>query len=132
MFTPHPTPPRSCQTEKCQFETEKCQFETEKCQFCGKSDGAEAARSSAVGAEKHVMRCGVLQRFVCGVFAVVILTIIVIVQPGTSRNAFTLQPSRERSECWRPSVRTFTPALLTLYAVSPGGMVIYRRRFPSL
>mmetsp|Transcript_55648 Transcript_55648/g.124339 ORF Transcript_55648/g.124339 Transcript_55648/m.124339 type:complete len:221 (+) Transcript_55648:369-1031(+) len=50
--------------------------------------------------------------------------IIVLTHPGTSRKAFTWQPAVERNLCCSASVRTLTPALLTLYAVSPGGIVM--------
>ena len=39
-------------------------------------------------------------------------------------HAATLQPAVERSVCCSASVSALTPALLTLYAVSPGGIVI--------
>mmetsp|Transcript_7278 Transcript_7278/g.19054 ORF Transcript_7278/g.19054 Transcript_7278/m.19054 type:complete len:226 (-) Transcript_7278:51-728(-) len=50
--------------------------------------------------------------------------IFVAVNPGTSRNAFTLQPGMLRNVCCIFSVSTLTPALLTLYATSPGGEVM--------
>ena len=46
------------------------------------------------------------------------------VKPGTSRWAVTLPDVFSRSVCARPSVNDFTPDLLTLYAVSPGGCVM--------
>ena len=50
--------------------------------------------------------------------------ILVAVKPGTRRKALTLQSGVLRSACCSASVSTLTPALLTLYAASPGGHVM--------